>query len=85
MTLNHLGYYSYDYDAMHESHNVIQTRVVTDNLGKLEAKLKEIHHGAATRIDVTGRESNTWGQPWLTKYWKIKRDAELMFNAKRKA
>ncbi len=69
------GYYSYDYDALNESHIVIQTRVVTENLTALRTKLEEIYAGTAQPLDVKGRESNVWGQPWLTKYWKIKGDA----------
>lgn len=66
------GHYSYEYDALRESHIVIQTRVVTENLPSIEAKLKEIYNGTAQKLDVKCRASNTWGQPWLTKYFKIK-------------
>jgi len=76
------GYYSYDYDAGHESHIVIQTRVVTENLPKLAAKLEEIHAGTAQNLDVKNRESNVWGQPWLTEYFKIKRRAKNSFDTK---
>ncbi len=76
------GYYSYDYDAMSESHIVIQTRVVTENLPALQAKLEEIHAGTAQSLDVKGRQSNVWGQPWLTEYFKIKRRAKNLFEAK---
>jgi folate-dependent phosphoribosylglycinamide formyltransferase PurN len=66
------GYYTYDYDSLKESHICIQHRVVIENLRQLQTKLGEINDGLAKPIDVTGRESNTWGQPWLTKYiaWK---------------
>jgi len=77
------GYYSYDYDAATESHIVIQTRVVTENLSKLQTKLQEIHNGTARRLDVKGKQSNVWGQPWLTAYWKIKKDAKQSLNTKR--
>lgn len=70
------GYYTYDYDARRESHIVIQTRVVTENLPKLAAKLEEIHARTAQNLDVEGRQSNVWGQPWLTEYFKIKRRAK---------
>lgn len=70
------GYYSYDYDALNESHIVIQTRVVTENLSAIKNKLLEIYAGNAQALNVKGRESNVWGQPWLTKYWKIKADAQ---------
>lgn len=76
------GYYSYDYDALSESHIVIQTRVVIENLPGLRAKLEEIYAGKAQRLDVSGRQSNVWGQPWLTKYLKIKRKAKDLIKAK---
>lgn len=69
------GYYSYDYDSAAESHIVIQHRVVLDNLGRLAQKLREISAGQATPLDVQGRASATWGQPWMTGYLKWKRRA----------
>lgn len=68
-------YFGYNYDAANESHIRIQTRVVTENLDKIEAKLKEIAVGKAEKIDVEGRESGVWGHPWLTKYIAWKRRA----------
>lgn len=70
------GYYSYDYDSLNESHIKIQSRVVLENLKELENKLKEIHAGRAERINVNGRESQTWGHPWMTKYIAWKRRAK---------
>jgi hypothetical protein len=66
------GYYSYPFDEVAESHIVITHRVVFDNLDALQSKLVEIHEGRAQPLDTTGRESQAWGQPWLTKYltWK---------------
>lgn len=75
------GYYSYDYNALSESHIVIQTRVVTENLSELRAKLEEIYAGKAQPLDVAGRESNVWGQPWLTEYFKVKRKAKELVKA----
>ena len=43
------GFFSYDYDASDESHIVIQTRVVTENLTALRAKLEEIYAGRRIR------------------------------------
>lgn len=76
------GYYSYDYNPLNESHIVIQTRVVTENLSELQTKLEEIYAGKAQPLDVTGRESNVWGQPWLTEYFKIKRKAKDLARVK---
>lgn len=68
------GYYRYPYDERRESHIVIQHRVVHDNLNAIRDKLMEIHQGRAIPLDVSGRHSATWGQPWLTRYlrWKYR-------------
>jgi Formyl transferase len=67
------GYYTYPYDEVAESHVVIQNRVVLDNLEPLAAKFRDIVAGRAAPIDVRGRPSAAWGQPWLTSYlrWKL--------------
>jgi folate-dependent phosphoribosylglycinamide formyltransferase PurN len=67
------GYYTCSFDERRESHIVIQNRVVFDNLDALRAKFEEILRGAAQTIDTTGRQSQAWGQPWLTRYvsWKL--------------
>lgn len=66
------GYYTYPFDEVEESHIVIQYRVVFENLSKLRDKFFEIYAGEATPLTVSGRASQAWGQPWLTKYllWK---------------
>jgi len=69
------GYYSCDFDEARESHIVIQSRVVFDNLDALRAKIEEIMSGRALRIDISGRLSRAWGQPWLTSYMRWKRAA----------
>lgn len=68
------GYYRYKYDEVEESHIVIQHRVVYDNLAEVQEKLIEIYRGEARPIDVRGRPSATWGQPWLSRYlqWKYR-------------
>ena len=68
------GFYSYLFDERRESHIVIQTRTVLDNLSALAKKLTEIAAESATPIDVSGHESAVWGQPWLSKYlsWKYR-------------
>ena len=57
------GYFSYPYDEKHESHVLIQHRVVFDNLEALREKLIEIADGKAPVIDTTGRESAPGGSP----------------------
>jgi folate-dependent phosphoribosylglycinamide formyltransferase PurN len=68
------GYYSYKYDEVRESHIIIQHRVVYENLDAIKNKLLEIYHGQAVPLEVCGRASATWGQPWLTCYlrWKCR-------------
>lgn len=67
------GYYRCQYDEISETHNIIQNRVVFDNLDALRAKFEEIVAGTASAMNTQGRKSNTWGQPWLTRYWRWKR------------
>jgi hypothetical protein len=66
------GYYTYPFDEVHESHIVIQHRVVMENLDALRRKFLEIFSGTAAPLNTSGRPSAVWGQPWLTKYlqWK---------------
>lgn len=70
------GYFTYDFDEVTESHIVIQSRAVLDNLDSLETKFREILAGTAATIDTRGRKSQAWGQPWLTRYLRWKRSAE---------
>jgi methionyl-tRNA formyltransferase len=70
------GYYSYPFDDLAESHVRIQHRVVLENLDVLEQKLGEIYRGEAAPLDIEGRKSATWGQPWLSRYLKWKRRAK---------
>jgi hypothetical protein len=67
------GYFGCSYDEVNESHIVIQLRTVFDNLDLIRERLLAIFEGAAAPVNVEGRESAEWGQPWLTKYlaWKI--------------
>ena len=69
------GYYTYPFDEANESHIVIQQRVVLENLDALRDKFLEIFNGA-TPLQISGRPSATWGQPWLTKYLQWKRQAK---------
>ncbi len=67
-------YYRCDFDEVNDSHFVIQTKVVLDNLDGIGAKLREAHEGRAKPMDTSGRPSAEWGQPWLTSYlaWKAR-------------
>jgi len=67
------GYYSYSFDVKRDTPAIIHARVVYDNLDELREKFLEIHAGKAVAICTAGRASGVWGQPWLSKYLKIKR------------
>lgn len=73
------GYFSYPFDERRETYAIIQYRVVLENLDAIAQRLRDIAAGAATPIDVRGRTSATWGQPWFTRYlaWRhaVKRTA----------
>lgn len=69
------GYFTYDVDEVDESHIVIMTRLALDNLDAIRDRLLAVVAGTADRIDTTGRPSGVWGQPWLTKYLRWKRQA----------
>jgi len=69
------GYFHADFDEAAETHNIIQNRVVFDNLDALRSKFGEILAGTAGTIDTRGRSSRAWGQPWLTAYLRWKRAA----------
>jgi len=67
------GYFTYDYDELRESHIRIQHRVVLENLEAVVARMADAVAGRAAPLDVSGRPSAVWGQPWLTRYlrWKL--------------
>ena len=67
------GYYRCSFDEARESHNIIQSRVVFDNLDSLRTKFEQILAGSASTIDTSGRNSRAWGQPWLSAYLRWKR------------
>lgn len=69
------GYYRCAFDEKNESHIIIQNRVVFDNLESLRVKFDEIANGSARPIEVSGRKSQAWGQPWLTSHLKWKHAA----------
>ena len=73
------GYYRYPFDETEESHIRIQHRCLIENLARVADKFREIYAGKAEVIDTSGRDSQTWGQPWLSKHlaWK--------YNARRRS
>jgi folate-dependent phosphoribosylglycinamide formyltransferase PurN len=74
------GYYRYAFDERHESHVVIQYRVVLENLDALATRFGEIAAGTAQPLDTQGRASSNWGQPWLTRYLRWQRAAAQAVN-----
>ena len=62
-------------DEIHESQMMIHYRVTFENLTALATKINEVYHGKAKVINTSGRASKTWGQPWLTRYLRWKRQA----------
>jgi hypothetical protein len=67
-----LGYFRANYDETSDSHITIQHQMVLDNLDGIRELLTRFCEGSVRPIDVTGRASREWGQPWLTAYrrWK---------------
>jgi len=66
------GYFRVEADGR-ESHVVTQHRVVLEHLDAIRNRLLEIEAGTASPIDTAGRESATWGQPWLTALLRMRR------------
>ena len=66
------GIYSYPFDEANESHHRIQERCLFENLDQIKDKLLEITSGQANPLCRENEPSETWGQPWITKYitWK---------------
>lgn len=67
------GYFTYDFDALHESHHVIQQRVVLENLDAIAKKLQEVCAGIAQPVLADYNDSAVWGQPWLSRYVRWRR------------
>jgi hypothetical protein len=76
------GYFTYPFDEVAESHIVVMTRVVTENLDAIRDRLLEAVAGRATPIDTSGRPSGVWGQPWLSEYLRWKREAKRRRDAR---
>lgn len=55
-----------------ESHFSYQNRAIVENLDGIASKLTEICRGEAIPVDVSNRESASWGHPRLSIYWRWK-------------
>ncbi len=69
------GHFGVEFDELRESHIRIQHRAVLDNLDAIQSRLLAITRGEAQPIDVSGRTSREWGQPWLTAWRRWKSNA----------
>ncbi|SEN18292.1 Formyl transferase [Luteibacter sp. UNCMF331Sha3.1] len=69
------GHFTYAFDEANESHVRVQYRMVLENLDALAQRIRDIAAGDARPVDVTGRQSGTWGQPLLSRYLRWKRAA----------
>jgi len=79
------GYFRTTFDEVNQTHIQIQHAMVLDNLPAIAAKFQEIVAGTAPTISIEGRPSAAWGQPWLTKYLRWKRQARRRNDARRRA
>jgi hypothetical protein len=68
------GYFTYAFEERKESHVVIQTRVLLENLDGIRDALLKAIGGDAHPLDTRGRESAVWGQPTMSAYirWKLR-------------
>lgn len=66
------AYYSYPFNVAADTPAIIHNRVVYDNLDKIQHKLLDIHAGKAETVDISGRRSGVWGQPWMSGYLKYR-------------
>lgn len=67
------GYFKTEILPLHESALVIQDRTLFDNLGEIQQALIEAVEGHRPAIDVRGRPSREWGQPWFTAWMRYRR------------
>jgi hypothetical protein len=67
---------STSFDPVADGHLYIQYKVVADNLDEIGQALTEAVSGERDPIDVSGRDSNVWGQPQLSEYIQWKRQAK---------
>ncbi len=67
------AFYTYPFDEKSEPSEIIQYRVILENLDNIREKFIEIVEGRARPIDTQDTASREWGQPWLTRYlaWKL--------------
>ncbi len=69
------GYFYCRFDEVADSHIVVMTRLLLENLDGIRDRIREIAAGTAETLSTAGRASAVWGQPWLTSYLRWKRHA----------
>lgn len=65
-----------EFDPVEDGHLYIQYKVVADNLNDIASALDGVVSGDREPLDVSGRESDVWGQPQLTDHLQWKRRAK---------
>jgi hypothetical protein len=66
------GYFRAAGDLAVTSHLPLQDRTLFDNLDAVQDRLAASLQGSAVPIDVTGRPSAEWGQPWLSAWLRAR-------------
>jgi hypothetical protein len=79
------GHFPVTYDEVNESHVRIQHRALLDNLDAIRERLLDVVAGHREPVDVRGRSSREWGQPWLTAWARWKRHARGRADARHRA
>jgi folate-dependent phosphoribosylglycinamide formyltransferase PurN len=69
------GYFRYPFDEHAESHIRIQHRVLLENFDAIRTRLLEIAARRAVPLEVVGKPSRNWGQPWLSAFLRARRAA----------
>jgi len=62
------GFFRYPFDELSESHVRVQHRALLENFNAIRALLLDIGSGRSVALEVSGRPSRNWGQPWLSAY-----------------
>jgi hypothetical protein len=70
------GYFSYRFDERRDSHIVIMSKLLLENLDAIRDRVLAVMDGTATPLDTRNRASAVWGQPWLSSYLRWKRQAK---------
>ena len=76
---------TYNFDEVHDSHVIIQYRVITANLERIADTLVGICEGRLSPINTAGRKAGVWGQPRLSAYLRWKRQAQKRHDTHRLA